>query len=139
MLGRTSVFGIFKTIQQLKETVDDLKAAGFRHDDISVLFADKSGTRSLSLQKQTKASKGAAAGAGTGVILGGALRWLISIGALAIPGLGPFIAAGPIMAMLAGAGAGGAVLGLTGAMVGLGTPEFEAKRYEGMVTNGGIL
>jgi len=139
MPGRTSVFGILKTLSQLKEIVADLRTAGFRHDDISVLFADKSGTRNLSLEKHTKASEGAAAGAGTGAILGGTLGWLVGVGALAIPGLGPFIAAGPIMAALAGAGAGGAVLGLTGAMVGLGTPEFEAKRYEGMVTSGGIL
>ncbi len=139
MTGRTSVFGILRTIQQLKDVVADLKAAGFRQDDISVLFADKSGTRNFSLEKHTKASEGAAAGAGTGAILGGALGWLVGIGALAIPGLGPFIAAGPIMATLAGAGAGGAVLGLAGAMVGLGTPEFEAKRYEGIVTNGAIL
>ena len=139
MPGRTSVFGILTTLPQLKEIVTDLKAAGFRHDDISVLFADKSGTRNLSLEKHTKASEGAATGAGTGAILGGALGWLVGIGALAIPGLGPFIAAGPIVAALAGAGAGGAVLGMTGAMVGLGMPEFEAKRYEGMVTNGGIL
>ncbi len=116
-----------------------MRSAGFRYDDISVLFADRSGSRNLSLEKHTKAPEGAAAGAGTGAVLGGALGWLVGIGALAIPGLGPFIAAGPIMAALAGAGAGGAFLGLTGAMVGLGIPEFEAKRYEGMVTSGGIL
>jgi hypothetical protein len=139
MTGRTSVFGLLTTITQLKEVVADLKAAGFRQDDISVLFADRSGSRNLSVEKHTKAAEGAAAGAGTGAILGGALGWLVGIGVLAIPGLGAFIAAGPIMGALAGAGAGGTVLGLTGAMVGLGTPEFEAKRYEGMVTNGGIL
>jgi hypothetical protein len=139
MLGRTSVFGILTTLPQLKRTVTDLRSAGFRHDDISVLFADKSGSRTLSLEKHTKASEGAATGAGTGAVLGGALGWLVGIGALAIPGLGPFFAAGPVMAALAGAGAGGTVLGLTGALVGLGIPEFEAKRYEGMVTSGGIL
>src|SRR5512140_887390 len=139
MPGRTSIFGILTTLSQLKEIVGDLKAAGFRYDDISVLFADKSGTRELSLEKHTKAAEGAAAGAGAGAMLGGALGWLVGVGALAIPGLGLFIAAGPIMGALAGAGAGGTVLGLTGAMAGLGIPEFEAKRYEGMVTNGGIL
>ena len=139
MPGRTSVFGILRSLPQLKEIVSDLKNAGFRQDDISVLFADKSGSRNLTLEKHTKLAEGVAAGAGTGAILGGALGWLVGMGALAIPGLGPFIAAGPIMAALAGAGAGGAVLGMTGAMVGLGIPEFEAKRYEGMVTDGGIL
>ena len=139
MPGRTSVFGILKSLAQLKEVVNDLKTAGFRNDDISVLFADKSGSRNLAHEKHTKASECAAAGAGTGAVLGGALGWLLGIGALAIPGFGPFIAAGPLMAALAGAGAGGAVLGLTGAMVGLGIPEFEAKRYEGLVTSGNIL
>lgn len=139
MPGRTSVFGILRTLTQLNEVVADLQTAGFRSDDISVLFADKSGARNFAHEKHTKASEGAAAGAGGGAVLGGALGWLVGIGALAIPGLGPFMAAGPVVAALAGAGAGGTLLGLTGAVVGLGIPEFEAKRYEGMVTSGGIL
>jgi hypothetical protein len=140
MAGKnTAVFGICRSISQLEQTVDELKRAGYRNDDISVLFPDKESTRDFAHEKNTKAPEGAAAGAGTGAILGGTLGWLVGIGALAIPGLGPFIAAGPIMAALAGAGVGGTVGGITGALVGLGIPEFEAKRYEGMVKSGGIL
>ncbi len=140
MAGKnTAVFGICASSSQLVQTVDALKAEGFRSDDISVLFPDKEGTRDFALEKHTKAPEGAATGAGTGAVLGGTLGWLVGIGALAIPGLGPFIAAGPIMAALAGAGVGGAVGGLTGALVGMGIPEFEAKRYEGLVKGGGIL
>jgi len=140
MTGKnTAVFGICKSVLQLEQVVDSLKVAGFRGDDISVLFPDKEGTRDFAHEKHTKAPEGAAAGAGAGVVLGGTLGWLVGIGALAIPGLGPFIAAGPIMAALAGAGVGGTVGGLTGALVGMGIPEFEAKRYEGMVKKGGIL
>ena len=97
------------------------------------------GSKDFAHKKNTKAPEGATAGAGTGVVLGGALGWLVGIGALAIPGLGPFIAAGPIMAALAGAGIGSAVGGLTGALIGMGIPEYEAKRYEGRVKDGGIL
>jgi hypothetical protein len=140
MAGKnTSVFGVLRDSRQLDRTVEDLKASGFRSDDISVLFPDKQSTKEFAFEKNTKAPEGAAAGAGTGAVLGGALGWLVGIGALAIPGLGPFIAAGPIVAALAGAGAGGAVGGLTGALVGLGIPEFEAKRYEGLLKDGGIL
>jgi len=140
MLGKnTAVFGICNSGPQLEQTVDSLKLAGFRSDDISVLFPDKEGTRDFAYEKHTKAPEGAAAGAGAGVVVGGTLGWLVGIGALAIPGLGPFIAAGPIMAALAGAGVGGTVGGLAGALVGMGIPEFEAKRYEGLVKKGGIL
>ncbi len=140
MAGKnTAVFGIARSMSQLDQTVDQLKGADFRNDDISVLFPDKEGTRDFAHEKHTKAPEGAAAGAGTGVVLGGTLGWLAGIGALAIPGLGPFIAAGPIMAALAGAGVGGTVGGVTGALVGMGIPEFEAKRYEGMIKGGGIL
>ncbi|HXI58784.1 MAG TPA: DUF3341 domain-containing protein [Polyangia bacterium] len=140
MAGKnTAVFGICRSTSQLEEVADALKMAGYRNDDISVLFPDKEGTRDFSHEKNTKAPEGAAAGAGTGVVLGGTLGWLAGIGALAIPGLGPFIAAGPIMAALAGAGVGGTVGGLTGALIGMGIPEYEAKRYEGMVKSGGIL
>lgn len=140
MAGKnTAVFGIFQDRAQLDQAVTALKNGGFRSSDISALFSDKQGTKDFAHEKNTKAPEGATAGAGTGAVLGGSLGWLAGIGALAIPGLGPFIAAGPIMAALAGAGVGGAVGGLTGALIGMGIPEFEAKRYEGMVKNGGML
>jgi hypothetical protein len=111
------------------------KAANFSHNDISVLFPDKTGTRDFAHEQHTKAPEGAA----TGGLLGGALGWLVGIGALAIPGLGPFIAAGPIMTALSGAAAGAALGGVTGALIGLGIPEYEAKRYEGKIKEGNIL
>ena len=135
----TAVFGIFNDRAAVDSAASRLKAEGFKSSDISVLFPDKAGTKDFAHEKHTKAPEGATTGAGTGAMLGGALGWLTGIGALAIPGLGPFIAAGPIMAALAGAGVGGAMGGITGALVGMGIPEFEAKRYEGMVKNGGIL
>src|ERR1700690_749378 len=134
-----AVFGIAKTESQAIRIADQLKAAGFSENDISVLFPDKTGTRDFAHEQHTKAPEGAATGAGGGALLGGALGWLVGIGSLAIPGLGPFIAAGPILAALAGVGVGGAVGGFTGALVGLGVPEYEAKRYEGLVKKGGIL
>jgi hypothetical protein len=125
--------------KRVDSAVDALKAAGFKNTDISVLFPENEGTKDFAHEKDTKAPEGATAGAGTGALLGGGLGWLVGIGALAIPGLGPFIAAGPIMAALAGAGVGGAVGGLTGALIGMGIPEYVAKRYEGRVKDGGIL
>jgi len=140
MAGKnTAVFGIYPNRTSVDSAVDALKAAGFRNTDISVLFPDKTGTKDFAHEKNTKAPEGASTGAGTGAVLGGGLGWLAGIGALAIPGLGPFIAAGPIMAALAGAGLGGAVGGVTGALIGMGIPEYEAKRYEGRVKDGGIL
>ena len=140
MAGKnTSVFGIVRDYSRLERVVDQLKTAGFRSDDISVLFPDTKSTKDFAFEKNTKAPEGAAAGAGAGAVVGGTLGWLVGIGALAIPGLGPFIAAGPIVAALAGAGAGGAVGGITGALGGRGIPEFEAKRYEGLVKEGGML
>lgn len=135
----TAVFGIFNDRVAVDQAASRLKLEGFDSSDISVLFPDKEGTKKFAHEKNTKAPEGAATGAGTGAVLGGTLGWLAGIGALAIPGVGPFIAAGPIMAALAGAGVGGAMGGITGALVGMGIPEFEAKRYEGMVKNGGIL
>jgi hypothetical protein len=135
----TAAFGIFSNRQTVENTVDRLKAEGYRNTDISVLFPENSGTKDFAHEKNTKAPEGATAGAGTGLVLGGTLGWLVGIGSLAIPGLGPFIAAGPIMAALAGAGVGGAVGGLVGALVGMGIPEYEAKRYEGRIKSGGIL
>jgi hypothetical protein len=134
-----AVFGIAKTESQAVMIADNLRAAGFSENDVSVLFPDKKGTRDFAHEQHTKAPEGATAGAGGGAILGGALGWIVGIGALAIPGLGPFIAAGPIMAALAGAAGGAAVGGLTGALIGLGIPEIEAKRYEGKVKDGNIL
>ena len=140
MAGKnTAVFGIYPNRTSVDSAVNALKAAEFRNTDISVLFPESAGTRDFAHDKSTKAPEGATTGAGTGALLGGGLGWLVGIGALAIPGLGPFIAAGPIMAALAGAGVGGAVGGITGALIGMGIPEYEAKRYEGRVKDGGIL
>jgi len=140
MAGKnTAVFGIYPHQTSVENGVDALRAAGFSNTDISVLFPANEGTKDFAHEKSTKAPEGATTGAGTGAVLGGGLGWLAGIGALAIPGLGPFIAAGPIMAALAGAGVGGAIGGLTGALIGMGIPEYEAKRYEGRVKNGGIL
>lgn len=140
MAGKnTAVFGIYPSYTGVEIGVDALRAAGFNNADISVLFPESAGTRDFAHEKSTKAPEGATTGAGTGVVLGGAMGWLLGIGALAIPGLGPFIAAGPIMAALAGAGVGGTVGGIAGALIGMGIPEYEAKRYEGRVKDGGIL
>ena len=122
-----AVFGIAKTESQAITIADQLKAAGFSENDVSVLFPDKQGTKDFAHEQNTKAPEGAATGAAGGAVLGGALGWIVGIGALAIPGLGPFIAAGPIMAALAGAAGGGAVGGLTGALIGMGIPELEAE------------
>ncbi len=134
-----AVFCIAQSEAQATTIVDELKAAGFSNNDISVLFPDKAGTKDFAHEQNTKAPEGAATGAGTGGVLGGALGWLVGIGALAIPGLGPLVAAGPIMAALSGAAAGAAVGGLSGALIGMGIPEYEAKRYEGKVKDGNIL
>jgi len=140
MAGKnTAAFGIYRTREQAENAVDTLTANGFRSTDISVLMPENIGTKDFAHEKSTKAPEGAAAGAGTGAVIGGTLGLLAGIGALAIPGLGPFIAAGPIMGALAGAGTGGAVGGLIGALVGMGIPEYEAKRYEGLVKAGKIL
>jgi hypothetical protein len=128
MAGKnTAAFGIYNDQEGVERAVDALKANGYRNTDISVLFPENSGTKDFAHEKHTKAPEGATTGAGSGVVLGGTLGWLAGIGALAIPGLGPFIAAGPIMAALAGAGVGGAVGGLVGALVGMGIPEYEAN------------
>jgi hypothetical protein len=140
MAGKnTSVFGIYPAYASVEVAVDALRAAGFRSTDISALFPENVGTKDFAHEKGTKAPEGASAGAGTGAVIGGTLGWLAGIGALAIPGIGPFIAAGPIVAALAGVGVGGTVGGITGALIGLGIPEYEAKRYEGRVKEGGIL
>src|SRR5918994_1059056 len=140
MAGKnTAAFGIYPDEASLRNAVQTLENEGFRTTDISVLFPVNEGTKDFAHEKNTKAPEGATVGAGSGAVVGGALGWLAGIGALAIPGLGPFIAAGPIMAALAGAGVGGAVGGVVGALVGMGIPEYEAKRYEGRIKSGGIL
>jgi len=140
MAGKnTAVFGIYRTVSQAEQTVDRLLAAGFSNNDISVLLPDSQSSKEFAHEKNTKAPEGTTTGVATGGAVGGTLGLLAGIGALAIPGLGPFIAAGPIMGALAGLGVGGAVGGLIGALVGMGIPEYEAKRYEGRVKEGGIL
>jgi hypothetical protein len=134
-----SIFCIASREEQANRIIEALRIANFSNNDISVLFPDKDTTRNFAHEKNTKAPEGAVAGAGTGVAVGAALGWLAGIGLLAIPGVGPFIAAGPIMAALSGAAVGGTVGGLTGALVGMGIPEFEAKRYEGRIKSGNIL
>lgn len=138
-MANTAVFGIYASVTGAELAIDEMKQAGFRVEDISVLLPENSGTKDFAFEKGTKAPEGTAAGAASGAVLGGALGWLVGIGALAIPGLGPFIAAGPLMLALAGVGVGGAVGGLTGALLGMGIPEYQAKRYEGLVKNGSIL
>ncbi|HLX44845.1 MAG TPA: hypothetical protein VKR43_15470 [Bryobacteraceae bacterium] len=139
MAHNIAVFGIYGSESHAANGVDQLRLAGFRNTDVSVLFSENAGNKDLAHEKNSKAPEGATAGAGTGAIVGGALGWLAGIGALAIPGLGPFIAAGPIMGLLGGLGVGGAVGGVTGALIGAGMPEYEAKRYEGSIRKGGVL
>src|SRR6202043_100552 len=140
MAGKnTAAFGIYRTQGDVEYAVDLLRAEGFRNTDISVLFPENQGTKDFAVQKNTKAPEGTATGATTGAVVGGTLGWLAGIGALAIPGGGPLIAAGPIVAALTGVGVGGAIGGIAGALVGMGIPAYEAKRYEGRVKEGGIL
>lgn len=134
-----SVFCIAPTQAQAERIVEALKAENFSNSDISALFADKETTRDFAHEKNTKAPEGAVTGATSGGVIGGTLGWIAGIGALAIPGIGPFIAAGPIMAALSGAAIGAAVGGIAGGLIGLGIPELEAKRYEGKIKDGNIL
>jgi hypothetical protein len=140
MAGKnTAVFGIYATVALAETAADRLIASGFSNQDVSVLMSDNEGSRQFATEKNTKAPEGTTTGVTTGGIIGGTLGILAGIGTLAIPGVGPLIAAGPIMAGLAGLGIGGAVGGVVGALVGMGIPEYEAKRYEGRVKNGGVL
>ncbi len=134
-----SVFGIYGSAEQAERAVNALIEDGFASQDVSVLMPDQRSTREFAHHKDTKAPEGVTAGATAGGVVGGTLGVLVGLGALAIPGLGPLLAAGPIVAGLAGLGAGGAVGGLIGALVGMGIPEYEARRYEGRVRDGGIL
>jgi len=134
-----AVFCIAQNVEQTESIVSSLKTAGFSNNDISVLFPDKTTTKDFAHEKHTKAPEGAAIGGAVGIGAGAILGWLAGIGSLAIPGVGPFIAAGPIMGALSGAAVGGATGGLSGALIGLGIPEFEAKRYEGKIKGGNAL
>jgi hypothetical protein len=137
---KVAVFGIYSTRAAVVNATDSLVKAAFPASDISVLLPESlGGPKDMGTEKATKAPEGAAAGMTTGGVIGGTLGLLAGVGLLAIPGLGPFIAAGPIVAGLAGLGVGGAVGGLTGALIGMGIPEFEAKRFEGRLRKGGIL
>src|SRR5271154_879434 len=136
---KTAVFGIYSTLSGADHATDTLVRSGFSASDISALLPENLGSKEIGTEKASKAPEGATTGATSGAVLGGALGLLAGIGALAIPGVGPLIAAGPIMAPLAGMGVGGTVGGFTGALIGLGIPEYEAKRYEGRMQKGGIL
>jgi len=140
MAGKnTAAFGIYHNEASLRNGVETLQSEGFRITDISVLFQENQGTKDFAHEKGTKAPEGATTGGGTGAVVGGVLGWLAGVGTIAIPGVGPFLAAGPIMAALAGAGIGGTAGGLIGALAGAGIPEYEAKRYEGRIKEGGML
>lgn len=138
--GRDVVFGIFSARTQLENCVTQLQTQGFRNSDISVLMPSKAETRDFAHEKSTKAPEGATIGAGAGAVLGGTLGWLVGAGIIAaVPVLGPIVAAGPLMGALAGLGVGGTLGGAGGALVGMGMPEYEAKRYEDHVKDGGLL
>jgi len=136
---KKSVFGILRNRAQAESVVERLQTAGFINDDVSMLFSDTSGTKDFAIQHETKAPEGATTGGGTGFVIGGVLGWLAGIGLLAIPGVGPLIAAGPILAALSGAAVGTVVGGIAGALIGMGLPEYEARRYESKVKEGNIL
>ena len=136
---KTSVFGIYGSRESVERAIDTFLTSGFGTSDVSVLLPENLGSKPIATHKDTKAPEGATAGGGAGAVIGGTLGLLAGIGALAIPGVGPFTAAGPIMAALAGIGVGGAVGGFAGALIGMGIPEYEAKRYEGRIQKGGIL
>jgi hypothetical protein len=140
-MGRKNkaVFGVYSNQLDAENAVNGLKLAGFRNTDVSILFQENEGTKDLVMTRSSKAPEGTAAGASSGAVVGGILGWLAGAGMLAIPGLGLFVAAGPLIAALSGIGVGSVFGGITGALVGLGTPEYEAKRYEGRIRKGGIL
>ena len=138
-MANKSVFCLARDESQACQIIENLKATGFSNNDISVLLPDTNSTREFAYTKGTKAPEGAATGVSTGGVVGGILGWLVGIGALAIPGLGPFVAAGPLMAALSGAAVGGVAGGLIGTLVGMGIPEYEAKRYESRLREGRLL
>lgn len=134
-----AVYCLTENETQAEQILDSLQAAGFPNRDVSVLWPDSNNRFGLTHENETKAPEGATAGATTGGVVGGILGWLAGIGALAIPGLGPLVAAGPIMGLLSGAAVGATVGGIAGALIGLGIPEYEAKRYEEGLRNGNVL
>lgn len=136
---KKAVFGIYPTHAAAAAAVSRLKAEWFLNTDISVLIPERDGSQKIAIDNSTKAPEGATTGAGAGLLIGGAFGWLVGIGSLAIPGVGPLIAAGPIVALLAGAGTGAALGGIAGGLTGMGIPEYEAKRYAGYVHDGGTL
>jgi uncharacterized membrane protein len=138
-MSKTSVFCIATSLTQAEGIVENLQESGFSNNDVSVLCPDRDTTRDFAHEKHTKAPEGAVTGGSTGGLVGGALGWVAGIGALAIPGVGPLIAAGPILAALSGAAVGAAAGAIAGSLIGLGIPEIEAKRYEGKVKDGNIL
>ena len=137
--GHQAVFGMYPASTAAGEAFDQLKRAGFKSEDISILAPARPGDESVAYRRATKAPEGGAFGAASGAIVGSGLGWLAGIGALGIPGIGPFVAAGPLLSVFAGAGIGGAVGGIAGALVGLGVPEYEARRFEGYVRDGHVL
>jgi len=139
MSSNISVYGLFNSRAHLDDGITKLRNNGFRAEDVSVLLPENLGTKDLGVERSTKSPEGASTGGAAGAVAGGVLGWLVGIGAIAIPGVGPFIAAGPIMAALAGMGAGAALGGISGGLIGFGLPEYEAQRYEGRVKAGGIL
>ncbi len=138
-MPKNSVFCVAQTDAHAVEIIQQLKTAGFRHEEISILFPDKQRKRDFGHHEQTKAPEGLAVGASAGGALGAALGWLAGVGALAIPGAGPFIAAGPLMGALNGVAVGAALGGITGVLVGIGMPEHAARRYEGKIKSGSVL
>ncbi len=139
MGSNTAVYGLYKDQSSVEEAVEALKNAGFRNTDISVLLPENVGTKDFGHEKNTKAPEGAVAGGSSGAAIGGTLGWLAGVGMLAIPDAGLFVAAGPIMALLAGLGVGGTVGSMIGGMIGMGLPEYEARRFDGRIRQGGIL
>jgi hypothetical protein len=136
---KASVYCTTRTLEQTEAIVADLRRAGFGNQEISALLPDLRSTRDFAYEHGTKAPEGATTGGVAGLGLGAALGWLAGIGALSIPGIGPFIAAGPIMAALSGAALGTTAGGIIGALVGMGIPEFEARRFDGKIRQGGML
>ena len=135
----TAVFGIFRDLPHVQVAVDALRDHGFREEDVSVLAAENKGTKDLAVERHTKGPEGLSTGASAGAVIGGAFAVLASLGTIVIPGLGPFLAAGPIVSALAGIGGGGVAGGIIGGLIGVGMPEFEAKRYEGLIKEGRVL
>jgi hypothetical protein len=134
-----AVFGLVPNRFVAELVISDLHRAGFLTSDISVLLPDNGATRDLALEQGTKAPEGAVSGGAAGGTIGGALGILAGIGAFAIPGIGPLIAAGPIMAALSGIAVGATAGAIAGALIGLGIPEIQAKAYEGKVKSGAAL